>query len=156
MIEVEVPGRKKFQIKHLVLDYNGTLACDGRILPEAIARINQLAQKLDVYVLTADTFGNSTEACKQIKAQLVILKQELGSGEKLDFVKSLGAENTVAIGNGSNDAQMLQQAVLGIAVVGKEGAAVETLMKADIATNNIGDALDLLCEPKRLKATLRK
>jgi hypothetical protein len=29
MIEIDIPGYKKLQLKNLVLDYNGTLACDG-------------------------------------------------------------------------------------------------------------------------------
>ena len=33
MIEVMVPEHESLSIEHLVLDYNGTLACDGRLLP---------------------------------------------------------------------------------------------------------------------------
>ena len=32
MLELQVPGFKDLCLKHLVLDYNGTLACDGRPL----------------------------------------------------------------------------------------------------------------------------
>ena len=31
MIEISIPGYKHLQLKHLVLDYNGTIALDGRL-----------------------------------------------------------------------------------------------------------------------------
>ena len=46
-------------------------------------------------------------------------------------------------------------AALGIAVIEGEGAAVEAILASDIASPNIGTALDLLENPKRLIATLR-
>jgi soluble P-type ATPase len=70
-------------------------------------------------------------------------------------VDELGAEHVVAIGNGANDAAMLQQAVLGIAVLGGEGLATACLTAADIVVPSIESALDLLLYPRRLVATLR-
>jgi soluble P-type ATPase len=32
MIEIDISGYKTLQLKHLVLDYNGTLACDGQLI----------------------------------------------------------------------------------------------------------------------------
>jgi len=32
MIEIAIPGYKTFRFKHLVIAYNGTLACDGRLI----------------------------------------------------------------------------------------------------------------------------
>ena len=61
-----------------------------------------------------------------------------------------------AIGNGANDADMLQTAAVGIAVLGAEGLAAETLLAADVVCANPLDALDLLLNPRRLIATLRK
>jgi len=45
---------------------------------------------------------------------------------------------------------------LAIALVGREGCSVETLMQADIVCPTIGDALDLLLTPRRIVATLRR
>jgi soluble P-type ATPase len=50
---------------------------------------------------------------------------------------------------------MLREAVLGIAVVGREGAAGVTVRAAEIVVTRIQDALDLLLMPTRLVATLR-
>jgi soluble P-type ATPase len=51
---------------------------------------------------------------------------------------------------------MLKESAVGICIVGKEGAAVEAVMSADLVTFDINDALDLLLKPERLVATLRK
>lgn len=50
---------------------------------------------------------------------------------------------------------MLKKAVLGIAVIGYEGASVKALNAADIVVKDINEGLGLLQNPKRLKATLR-
>jgi soluble P-type ATPase len=50
---------------------------------------------------------------------------------------------------------MLAAARLGIAVVQREGAAVETVLAARMLCPDILSALELLIEPKRLIATLR-
>lgn len=67
----------------------------------------------------------------------------------------MGAAGVAAIGNGANDAKMLETAALGIAVLGPEGLAVETLHAANVVVPHINDALDLLLKPVRLIATLR-
>ena len=62
----------------------------------------------------------------------------------------------IAIGQGANDAAMLKEAALGICVMSQEGAAVETLLSADIVVPSILAAFDLLDKPLRIAATLRK
>ena len=55
---------------------------------------------------------------------------------------------------GSTTPAMIEEAGLGICVVGKEGAAGEALRKADVVVTSILDALDFLLKPLRQKATL--
>ena len=50
---------------------------------------------------------------------------------------------------------MLARSALGIGVCGGEGIAAETMAASDIVVENIGAALDLLLETKRLVASLR-
>lgn len=71
------------------------------------------------------------------------------------YTAQLGRGNTVCIGNGRNDKLMLQAAALGIAVIGPEGASLDAIHAADIVVPDILAALDLLCNPLRLVATLR-
>ena len=57
MIEVQVPGFGALVLEHLVLDFNGTLACDGELLPGVAERLAALAPKLSIHVLTGLTAG---------------------------------------------------------------------------------------------------
>ncbi len=155
MITIDIPGTGLMQISNLVLDYNGTLAIDGTHINGVEERLNRLAEELTVYVVTADTFGKAAVNLKNTNCNLTILGKGNQQQQKAGFIKKLGAQQVAAIGNGLNDALMLETAALGIAVVQQEGAAVKTLQKADIVFNNINDALDLLQNPLRLKATLR-
>ena len=155
MIPLDIPGRERLYIKNIVLDFNGTMALDGVLLPGVQERLNLLSNILDVYIITADTFGSVLAACSSIDGKVIILKDNLGSGEKLRFIESLGAQETAAIGNGSNDMLMLEGAAIGIAVIGPEGSSTRALMAADVAVNDIIAGLDLFLNPKRLLATLR-
>ncbi len=155
MITTDIPGTGLMQISNLVLDYNGTLAIDGSLINGVEERLNRLAEELTVYVVTADTFGKAAVNLKNTNCNLTILGKGNQQQQKAGFIEKLGAQQVAAIGNGLNDTLMLETAALGIAVVQQEGAAVKTLQKADIVFNNINDALDLLQNPLRLKATLR-
>ncbi|MCL6636191.1 MAG: ATPase P [Peptococcaceae bacterium] len=155
MISVEIPGRGRLDLRHIVLDFNGTMALDGVLLPGVEERLNTLAGTLDVYVLTADTFGTGRAACAGINCRVEILNEPMGAPEKEKFIKELGAGETVAVGNGTNDSLMLAGAALGIMVLGPEGASVKALVAADVAVTDINHGLDMLLNPKRLVATLR-
>ena len=155
MIEVTIPGYKTLQFKHLVLDYNGTLAVDGELLPGVKEALKGLSDELQVHILTADTFGKVRSRIEGIPCELSILPLENQDTGKLDYVKGLGAQHTVCIGNGRNDRLMLKEAGLGIAVILEEGVATETLVAADIVCISILSALELLTNPLRLTATLR-
>jgi soluble P-type ATPase len=74
---------------------------------------------------------------------------------KLDVLIHLGKNETVCFGNGYNDREILKQAALGIGIIQQEGAAIQTLIAADMVCNNILDALSCLSDPKRIIATLR-
>lgn len=155
MIRMEIPGRGTWEIENLVLDFNGTIAKDGRINPKVKDRINLLGKKLKVYILTADTRGDVAERVKKMRAEVVRLSGGAEAEQKGRFVRELGPERTIAIGNGYNDHLMVREAVLGIAVVGREGAAKETVVNADVVVTEVLDALDLILKPLRHKATLR-
>ena len=155
MIEINIPGDRVLQLKHIVLDYNGTIACDGDLISGVKENLIALADKLQIHILTADTFGNARRGLEGIKCEFSIISPEAQDIGKLDYVKRLGAANTVCVGNGRNDHLMLKEAVLGIAVILEEGAAAATLSAADVVCTNIVSALELLENPMRLIATLR-
>ncbi|MBI9089441.1 MAG: ATPase P [Desulfobacterium sp.] len=155
MIEIEVPGFGGVALDHLVMDYNGTMACDGKLLCGVAPLVERLARDLTVHVLTADTFGQVAKELDGLPVNLHILgpgKQDLA---KRDHVEKLGAKAVVSVGNGKNDGPMLKLSRIGIALVQEEGASVATLMAADIVCKDIKDALTLLLRPQRFIATLR-
>ena len=155
MIEIAIPGYRVLQLDHLVLDYNGTLACDGDLLPGVKSRLEDLSKRLQLHVLTADTFGKARTALTGMPCELSVLSGERQDVDKFFYIEKLGASRVAAIGNGRNDRLMLKAAALGIAVIQNEGAAVETLIEADVVTPDIVVALELLQHPLRLVATLR-
>ncbi len=155
MIEISIPGYKKLQLKHLVMDYNGTLACDGHLIDGVKEALEDLADTIEIHVLTADTFGKVQAGLKGVDCKLSILPEDNQDVGKLEYIKRLNSEFTVCIGNGRNDSVMLKEAALGIAVILEEGAALETLIAADVVCTSIVSALELLANPLRLTATLR-
>jgi P-type E1-E2 ATPase len=154
MINIEIPGWENLAIQSLVLDLNGTIATDGKVPAEVKERIKTLAQKIKVFILTADTQATASEESKETGVELVKIDAEDSKNRKFEFLKTLNLETTVAIGNGNNDQIILKEAALGIAVLGDEGASVSALKNADIVVRNVSDALDLFLKPKRLIATL--
>jgi soluble P-type ATPase len=138
-----------------VLDYNGTLAIDGRLIPGVKARLARLARTLSVHVITADTFGKARTSLRGVDCSLEILARGREHRAKAALVRRLGASRVACIGNGRNDRLMLRVAALGIATIQREGAALEALRGADVTVHDVRDALDLLLAPRRLTATLR-
>lgn len=154
-MEISIPGFGDLSLAHLVLDYNGTLAADGRLLPGVAPRLARLAQELQVHVLTADTFGGVRQELADLPVTVTVIPRGEEAQTKAEFVRALGAKHTAAIGNGRNDALMLTEAALGVAVVQQEGAALAALTAADVVAPDILNALDLFLHPARLIATLR-
>ncbi len=156
MIEIEIPGRKEnLAIDHLVLDFNGTLSLDGRILPGVADLLRRLAKEVNVHIVTAGTFGGVEGQVAGIPCVLKVLSGPGQTRQKARYVKAMGAGRTACVGNGRNDRDMLRRAALGILVVQEEGASAESLMAADVVCRDIASALGLLLNPLRLKATLR-
>jgi soluble P-type ATPase len=156
MIELDIPGRGTFRLEHLVLDVNGTIARDGQLLDRVAKPLIALKDRLTLHLLTADTYGRQAAVDLALGLQAVRLRPGDEAGQKGAYVRSLGAEKVVALGQGANDAEMLREAAIGIAVLSEEGLAVEALVNAKVLANSIYEALDLLEFPTRLVATLRR
>ena len=151
-VRIEAPGRPPAHLTELLLDFSGTLALDGVLLPGVADMLTALASQVRITVVTADTFGRAHEALQGLPLTVRIV--ETGA-EKVRLATELGTGNVVAIGNGRNDVPMFEAAALRIAVMGPEGAAGELLRAADVVATDIRSALGLLMHPLRLKATLR-
>ena len=156
MIEISIPGRGTLQLEHLVSDVNGTLAVDGILMDGLAQRIVSVGGRIMVHLLTADTHGKQAVIDQQLNLTATRLSGGHEQEQKRAYVKKLGSEKVIAIGQGANDAAMLKEAALGICVMSQEGAATEALLSADIVVPNIFVALDLIDKPLRIAATLRK
>jgi P-type E1-E2 ATPase len=139
-----------------VSDVNGTLAQDGDLLPGVAEALLALRDRLELHLLTADTHGKQAAIDRQLGLQAVRIPAGGESERKAAYVKELGSASVIAFGQGANDAGMLKEAVIGIAVVSYEGLAIETLTSADMLVPDIQSGLALLEHPLRLVASLRR
>jgi len=153
---IEIPNFKNLDIQNILFDYNGTLAEDGEISEEIHTLLKDICKKYNVFVITADTFGSVKKELKDFDLEVIILSSDDHTKEKRTFLQELGENETIALGNGNNDALMLKTAVISIAILGEEGCASEALFASDIVCKNITNAMQLILHPKRMIATLRK
>lgn len=154
MIQIDIPGRETLTIEHIALDYNGTIAFDGALLPGIGERIQALSLVTQVYVLTADTYGTVQAQCAGLGVEIKTFPRAQAALCKEEIVRSLG-DHVACVGNGFNDIEMFDLAELSIAVLDGEGMCAKLLSHADVLTRSGVEALDLLLHTDRLKATLR-
>ena len=154
MITIQRPGQEPLEIEFILIDFEGTLASDLRVHPKAKDKINLLSKRTKIYVLTKEEKEVSEETLRKVKAEIFYLIEGEASQRKLSLLRQLGGNRTVFIGNGADDAPAIEEAGLGICVIGKEGASSEAMKKAGVVVLNILDALDFLLKPLRQKATL--
>jgi soluble P-type ATPase len=72
MIRIEIPGFYNLQLVHLVLDYNGTLAVDGKLLSGVAEALTALSSELEIHVITADTFEFAASQFAGLPVKLTI------------------------------------------------------------------------------------
>ena len=152
---VEIPGRETLEIKNIVFDYNGTIAIDGKLISDVSKNINELSSSFNFYVITADTYGTVKKELENTNCKVITIPALTQDISKLDFVKELGLNTCLSVGNGRNDKLMLKETILGIAILQDEGLCTETLLNSDILVKSIFDVFAFLKDSNRLIATLR-
>ena len=155
MIDIDIPSFGRVQLHHLVSDFTGTLSVDGRLVTGIADIIHELARQVTFHILTADTFGTAAAAMAGLPVVFNRLSGPQEDRQKADYVSELGPEHVIALGNGNNDRSMLDLARVGVAVIEAEGASTGAIQAADIVVVGALNALDLLREPRRLRAALR-
>jgi P-type E1-E2 ATPase len=156
MIRFNIPGLGDYNLEHLVMDVNGTLAVDGQLIEGVAEKIASLRSQLTIHLLTADTHGRQAAIDGQLGLTAVRITPGGEALQKAEYVRRLGSEKVGAIGQGANDADMLAAAGLGICVMSMEGVAKETLLASDLIASNILSALELFEKPRRIVASLRR
>lgn len=156
MITIKNLGMHTLEICNLVLDFNGTIATDGKIIDGIKEKITEIkAQGVNVYCLTADSYGTATPQCEAAGIEVKSFPLAEAGAEKAKIVESLQGDSAV-VGNGLNDIPMLDAADMAVAVIGPEGCCGKLLPHADVVVTSIFDALDLLLKPTRVKGLLRR
>jgi P-type E1-E2 ATPase len=156
MLSFSIPGfNESLTIHHLVLDFNGTIAVDGKLINGVKALLMGLADNIIVHVITADTFGSVEKELTGIPLKLHLISRMNQGSQKEEYIQSLNEKTVISIGNGNNDGKMLQASAIGILVMQTEGCSPKSLMSADVVCPDILSALNLLTNPLRLVATLR-
>ena len=154
-MNIDIAGFGSLSLKYLVLDYNGTIARDGKLLSNLDKTLEELAGKYSIHVLTADSCGTAALELAGLPCTVQIFNGDLIAEQKERYVHELGADHVVCVGNGANDRLMLKAARLGIAVLEGEGSAVSAIQHADVIARSIYDAMGMLMIPQRIIATLR-
>lgn len=155
MISIDIPGRGKLELKNIVFDYNGTLAVDGLLSEYVKNMITELSTYLNVYILTADTYGSVRKQCEGLPVVIETFSNGNATTYKREFIEKLGYASTIAVGNGLNDVEMLKKAALSIAVIRAEGCASQAIINSHITCKSIKDVFDIILKKNRIKATLR-
>ena len=157
MRKINIPKYRIIIIKNILFDINGTLQFQGKISPELIIKFNELKKIYKIYLISADTRGNLKDIAETLDVDYIKIKpQEItGTEAKNNELIRIGKDVTVAVGNGNNDALMLKNAVLGIVILGNEGASIKSIMNSDVALPDPLSALNFLLDEKIMIATLR-
>ena len=110
-MKIEIPGYRTLEIEHLLLDYNGPIAEDGVIRRSVRDLLLLLSGRLDLHVLTADTFmARQSQSVKGFLCTWIpFLLRTPPRGSWQNF-RSWGLPAAPCIGNGRNDLPMLSSA----------------------------------------------
>ncbi|MGZ3524116.1 MAG: HAD family hydrolase [Thermodesulfobacteriota bacterium] len=154
MISIERSGHSNLEIEFILFDFEGTLAIDRRVHPKTKDKINLLSKRTGIYVFTTQEKELIEERLRKVKAEIIYLEEGDASRRKLGLLRQLGPTRCAAIGNGMDDAAMIQEAGIGICVIGREGSSGQSVKNADLVFSDILDALDFLLKPLRQKASL--
>ena len=158
-ITTDIPGFGKVQINSILSDYTGTLAFSGKLVTGVRDRLLRLAELVDIHVVTADSFGTAARELKGLPIVCRRLKRGNEDVQKRLYAVGLNPRYVASFGNGNNDRLHLKVVKdaggLAIAVENGEGCVLDAILAANLFVVGAVNALDLLLEPTRLKATLR-
>lgn len=155
MLVYDIPGTGKVEIENIVFDYNGTVAVDGKLIDDIKETLIKLKDFANIYILTADTYGTVKAECSDLGIDVKTFPKENAGFFKKEIVEELGSENTICVGNGFNDVEMFKICKISIATIEDEGCSGKLLAYTDIVVKTIEDAIKLILNKDRMKATLR-
>jgi soluble P-type ATPase len=153
-MKFDIPGQAMLEIQTVILDLNGTLTIDGKLIEGIEERIKILqANGLEFRLFTGDTLGTGTSIAEKLGLKLHVTKD---GKAKFEEGQSLKSGQFAVIGNGRIDLDLFRSAALRVTTLQEEGIYAPLLSETDVLVKSIRDALDLFIHPKRLIATLRR
>ena len=160
-ITIEIPGFRKIQASRMISDFTGTLAFAGRLHDGVVDRLQTLKSIIRIDVVTSDSFGTAQTELDRVPLTARVLLGEDGPADEQKRAIALSGDPrvVVAFGNGRNDRLLLQTVKeaggLAVAVDNGEGCALEAILNSDLVIFGAENALDLVLDLTRTKATLR-
>ena len=157
MKEFIIPNYGKITIENIIFDINGTIQFNGQISDDLVKKIEELKKVYKIYLVSADTRGNLKELAEKLNVSYIKINpvENSEAEEKNRELIRLGKDVTVAIGNGNNDALMLKNAILGITILGSEGATIKSILNSEVIVPDPISAINLLLDEKIMIGTLR-
>lgn len=158
MKKLLIPNFGEIIIKNIIFDINGTLQFKGLIPDNLLLKFRELKKLYNIFLVSSDTRGNLKDLASKLGVDYVKIapKGITDTEAKNQELLKLGKDVTIAVGNGNNDALMLKNAVLGIVIIGSEGASTQAIMNADVAFPDPISVIDFLMDETMIIATLRK
>jgi soluble P-type ATPase len=158
-ISIDIPGFGTRHILAVLTDYTGTLSRGGRLEVGVRELLCQLAEAVDIHVLTADTFGMAETELKGVPVTVHRLTGDRQDVQKQEYGINVGLRHCAVLGNGNNDRLLLKAAKdeggIAIAVDNGEGCATDALLSSNLFIVGAPNALALFRETRGIKATLR-
>ena len=157
MRKIIIPYHGEITIKNVIFDINGTIQFKGQISEELVQKFEELKKFYNILLVSSDTRGNLKNIAKKLGVNFKkVNTQGINDAEaKNNELIKLGKEVTVAVGNGNNDALMLKNAILGIAILGSEGASTRSILNSDVVFTDVINAIEFLLDEKTMISTLR-
>ena len=158
-IRLHIPGFGDREIRTILSDYDGTLSCNGNVSMGLKDQLVQLAELVDIHILTGDKKAKSKDCFGTLPVHVHILSEADQDVQKRRYLQNFVPANVAALGNGNNDRLLFEAVKTGgglcIAVDNGEGCATELFLHSNLLVHEATKALHLLLEPEICAAVLR-
>jgi soluble P-type ATPase len=152
-MKYNIPEVWEIEIDTIVLDLNGTLSVNWKIVEWVKERLEKLKSLwMSIILLTWDHRWIAQDMCDELWINFKIAKSAEEKGKHMD---NLNCEKTVSIWNARIDIETFKRAKLSITTLQAEWIQVRIIEHVDIIVTSINHALDILIDWNSLCATMR-
>lgn len=150
----KINSDETYQIDTILFDLNGTLSHYGKIPGKVRKKLKKLKQfGYQVVIISSDQRGNASSIARRAGVQFIHASTRT---EKQGVAERFSKKTTAAVGNGQVDIGLFDQAILSVAIIGKEGCHSEVIQHADIVFNKPQEALEFFLDTDTFVASMKK